>query len=213
MKPFPVLHNTPEHCLKTAFSCHETAPENAYYLAQIDGQWSLCHSQDKQPFTIDFSSTYYRHRGGTEYLPKAFKGMAGGTIFDATAGWARDSWLLAYRGFQMTLCERHPALFIMLKQGIAQAQTLPLTAEVAARMNIVFGEAANLLRARASEFDAVYLDPMYPQREKSAKVKKDMQILHALLADHVNNGDDLLLAAQEGGAKRIIVKRPKGAPY
>lgn len=209
---FPTLGDFPDALPASFFSLCSTPPQAGFYLARVDGLWALCHSGEK-PFFVDFASAYYRHRGGTEFLPKAFKGMVGAHLFDGTAGWARDSWLLAYRGFKLTLCERHPALFVLLEQAVQQARRLPLTAAVAERITVIFGESADVLCARASDFDAVYLDPMYPQREKSAKVKKDMQILHALLATDANNGDALLCAAQMGGANRIVVKRPKGAPF
>lgn len=167
----------------------------------------------QKPVHIDFSDAYYRHRGGTEYLPKAFKHMAGGSILDATAGWARDAWLLAYRGFHLTLCERHPALYLLLQQGIAHAQQIAITADVAARLQVEYEESEQYIHRNGANFDAIYLDPMYPQREKSAKVKKDMQILHELMTPYPNNGDSLLLAARESGCPRIVVKRPQGAPF
>lgn len=195
------------------FDILDAAPPAGFYLAQNgQGLWQLCGAEIA-PQSIDFSTAYYRHRGGTEYLPKAFKGMAGGRILDATAGWARDAWLLAYRGFEVRLCERNPYLYVLLKQGIEQAQQQALTAAVAARLSLSYGDSRNLLAAAAS-FDAVYLDPMYPKRQKSAKVKQDMQVLQALLgedsADQADNAA-LLQAALAGGCARVVVKRPAAA--
>lgn len=163
------------------------------------------------PLTIDFASAYYRARGGSEHLPKTLRGMAGAHVADATAGWARDAWLLAYRGFRVTLIERQPLLFTLLEQGIVRAQAESATAAVAARMDVVCADSSDYLAAR--HFDAVYLDPMYPVREKKSKVKKDMQILHVLLGDVANDHDALLSGARHSARRRVIVKRPQSAPY
>ena len=55
--------------------------------------------------------------------------------------------------------------------------------------------------------DVIYIDPMYPERKKSALVKKDMQILHKLIG---NSQDDVeLLGTALGYAtQRVVVKRP-----
>lgn len=66
--------------------------------------------------------------------------------------------------------------------------------------------------------DVVYLDPMFPKgghkdQKKHALVKKEMQILHQLMAQDgaMDLGDYLLPLAQQVAA-RVIVKRPRHAP-
>lgn len=210
------LGSYPPAAEEKAWQILQQMPAQDFYLAQNpQGLWQLCREGIK-PLHIDFSGAHYRHRGGTEYLPKAFKGMAGGSIIDATAGWGRDAWLLAYRGFRLTLCERNPYLYILLKQAVEQARELPLTAAVAARIEIVHHDSRDFLTASGAQADAIYLDPMYPQRQKSAKVKKDMQILHALLgADAGEQSDNaqLLDSALNSGCPRIVVKRPHSAEH
>lgn len=58
--------------------------------------------------------------------------------------------------------------------------------------------------------DVIYLDPMYPPSGKSAKVKKDMQLLHRLIGPDADN-DLLLSTALECARKQVVIKRPKGA--
>ena len=58
----------------------------------------------------------------------------------------------------------------------------------------------------------VYLDPMYPAREKSALVKKEMQLLHQLVGTDSNSAE-LLNIARNVALKRVTVKRPKGAEF
>ena len=189
-----------------------TNPNRFILERRADGWLYLIDTENAfSPSTIDFRDAYYRARGGTEYLPKALRGMAGAHIADATAGWARDAWLLAYRGFRVTLIERQPLLFALLEQGIAFAQQDRVIRDIAARLSVVQGDSREHLRKQ--RFDAVYLDPMYPVRDKKSKVKKDMQILHTLLADTGDDHAALLDAALQSAKQRVIVKRPQSAEH
>jgi len=58
--------------------------------------------------------------------------------------------------------------------------------------------------------DVIYLDPMYPEKKKSASVKKNMQLLQKLLGHDLDTGE-VLNAALTKATKRVVVKRPKGA--
>ena len=62
------------------------------------------------------------------------------------------------------------------------------------------------------QFDVVYLDPMFPARRKSAKVKKDMAALQELLG-HQSDGSELLQHAKSLATKRVVVKRAKTSPH
>ena len=85
-------------------------PEDAtgdYYLHWRDDRYHLCDRQQRHPpLSLDLAD--YLGRRGSETLPKTLRGMAGAHIADATAGWGKDAWLLASRGFTLTLYERKP---------------------------------------------------------------------------------------------------------
>ena len=95
----------------------------------------------------------------------------------------------------------------------------PEIAAIAARITLHQGNAAALMPALAAQTgqpDVVYLDPMYPERQKSAAVKKEMAYFHALLGQPENergnpNANDAALfqAARAVAKKRIVVKRPR----
>jgi 16S rRNA (guanine1516-N2)-methyltransferase len=56
---------------------------------------------------------------------------------------------------------------------------------------------------------------MYPERKKSASVKKNMQMLQKLIGHDDNKAIeeiDLFNRAIKSARKRVVVKRPKGAP-
>ena len=58
-----------------------------------------------------------------------------------------------------------------------------------------------------SKPDVIYIDPMYPDRKKSALVKKDMQILHKLIGSSIDE-EELLQCALHNAKRRVVVKRP-----
>ena len=186
-------------------------PEDAdgdYYLHWRDERYHLCDRQNRHPpLTLDFAD--YLGRSGSETLPKTLRGLADAPIADATAGWGKDAWLLASRGFTLTLYERNPYLHTLLAAALAAAQENPRTAAIAARLTLNHADAAAAL-APAS-FAAVYLDPMYPERRKNAKVKKQMQALQQLLG-HSDDDATLLTRARLAATRRVIVKRPQHAP-
>ncbi len=194
---------------------HPHQASNAYYLTlTADGYYHLCDNQQRHsPLTIDFTAPYYRYRGGTEWLPKALKNLPHPHLADTTAGWARDSWLLAYRGFHLTLFERNPYLQLLLRQGIKRAQSTPSIAAIAKRLSLEAQDAINHLQTQTtSAYSAIYLDPMYPNKRKNAKVKKDMQALHQLLGGEEQDAQTLLQLSRAKAQQRTIVKRPQGAP-
>ena len=175
-------------------------PPAGPHLIHLDGRYHLADGAGRhQPLTIDFRSAFYRARGGTEYLPRAFRGLS--DIGDGTAGWGRDAWLLHYRGFRLTLYERNPYLQLLLRQGLAELDE--------PRPELVAGDVAEVGRRH----EAIYLDPMFPPRRKSAAVGREMQALHQLVAAPSPVEEAQLLAAARARAeKRVVVKRPKGAP-
>lgn len=80
-------------------------------------------------------------------------------------------------------------------------------------MTLVVADARDYLAAlpAADCPDAVYLDPMFPQRRKSALVKKEMRIARLVAGDD-SDAAELLAVARAVARSRVTVKRPVGAP-
>jgi 16S rRNA (guanine1516-N2)-methyltransferase len=166
---------------------------------------------------VDFINGALAHRqqfGGGRGQPIARAiGLKHGnrpTVLDATAGLARDACVLAGLGCSMTLVERSPVLFTLLHDGIRRG----LLDESAAGMlrnfmNLVNADTRLYLEHTSDEArpDVIYLDPMYPERKKSALVKKDMQILQHLLTEP-DDAAQLLAVSRMYARKRVVVKRP-----
>ncbi|WP_459868667.1 class I SAM-dependent methyltransferase [Endothiovibrio diazotrophicus] len=158
----------------------------------------------------------YRHRHGGgrgQPIAKAVglrKGAAPG-VLDATAGLGRDAFVLASLGCAVTLVERSPVVAALLRDGLRRAQNDPEAAAVVVRMALVEEDAVEAMARLAGRFEVVHLDPMYPHRDKSALVKKEMRLFRDLVGEDPD-ADRLLAAALACAAKRVVVKRPRGAP-
>ncbi|MGS2722974.1 class I SAM-dependent methyltransferase [Porticoccus sp. GXU_MW_L64] len=136
-------------------------------------------------------------------------------VLDMTAGLGRDAFVLATLGARVTLLERNPIVHALLADGLqraSQAADQELR-NIVARMELLRQDALLAeMPVLATQADVVYLDPMFPGRQKSAKVKKDMQAFHALVGDD-GDADQLLPMAIEVARYRVVVKRPAKAPY
>lgn len=173
-----------------------------------------------KPVRVDWAdkSLLWRlqHGGGRgEMLAKAcgVRGEACPTVVDATAGFGRDSLLLARLGCRVTMLERSPLVTALLQDGMVRALSEPLLAEALSRLQLISTDAAGWLQTvtEPDRPDVVYLDPMFPEREKSAKVKANMQVFHRVVGADAD-GDTLLAPALAAARKRVVVKRPRHAP-
>ena len=170
------------------------------------------------PVYIDFSSAdmlYRRKSGHNEPLGRAIgvKGDKRPRVFDATAGLGRDAFVLADLGCSVVLSEQSLPLCYLLEQAreLALMSANEKVVKAVSRMDVLFGDS----RQQAVEgFDVIYIDPMFPERGKTAAVKKDLATIQALHADSptVNDPEDLLLWAIAQPVERVVIKRPVKAP-
>ncbi len=74
------------------------------------------------------------------------------------------------------------------------------------------GNAIDLMRVWTDEApQVIYLDPMFPHRDKAALVKKEMRLFRPLAGDD-DDAPALLEAALALATHRVVVKRPRKAP-
>lgn len=160
-----------------------------------------------------------RDRLAHELLVRAAKirGVEHPTAFDATAGLGEDSLLLAAAGFTVTLYESDPVIAALLADSLARAAADPRLSDAVARMRAHEGDSIAALHGLAEASgdarpDVVYLDPMFPERRKSAAVGKKFQLLHELERPCANP-EELLEAALAARPRKVVVKRPVKGPY
>lgn len=152
-------------------------------------------------------------RLGRELLVRAarVRGVEAPTAVDATAGLGEDSLLLAAAGFTVTMFEKDPVIATLLRDALERAAAVPELAQVVGRMTLVEGDSVTGLGQLGLSPDVVFLDPMFPERTKSAAVKKKFQLLHHL--EHpCENEAELLAAALSAGPRKVVVKRPPKGP-
>ena len=171
------------------------------------------------PIRVDFLAGAVAHRaqfgGGAGQMIAKAVGLQPGvrpTVLDATAGLGRDAFVLASLGCAMTLIERQPLIAALLEDGLQRAMTDTEVGPVVARMQLRIGNAIDLMRVWTDEApQVIYLDPMFPHRDKAALVKKEMRLFRPLAGDD-DDAPALLEAALALATHRVVVKRPRKAP-
>jgi len=131
-------------------------------------------------------------------------------VLDATAGLGRDSFVLASLGCKVTMMERMPIVAALLENGLERAQLNCEIKEIIDRLRLINSSSIENMTL-AQQPDVIYLDPMYPHREKSAAVKKEMRIFQTLVGEDLD-ADELLAPAIKLAKYRVVVKRPSYAP-
>lgn len=185
-------------------------------LALTDGTMEL---------RADFARMLPRLKQGRlqqELLVKAAraKGVDRPWAIDATAGFGEDSLLLAAAGFAVDLYEQDCVIAALLQDALERAADDPALADTAARMCLHAGEdsiaglrqtAASIEQGGLAAPDVVYLDPMFPERTKSAAVKKKFQLLHHLEQPCADE-ESLVEAALAVRPRKVVIKRPVKGP-
>ena len=178
------------------------------------------------PILAEFTQGAVDHRrkfgGGKGQLIAKAVGVKAGCyphVLDATAGLGKDSFVLASLGCKTTMLERSPVVQILLEDGLnraldfAQREDSELDA-LLQRMVLIKQSSHSYLESLSPEFfpDVIYLDPMFPERQKSADVKKEMAAFHSVVGKD-DDADSLLPLALSRVNYRVVIKRPRKAPF
>ncbi|MCF8086407.1 MAG: class I SAM-dependent methyltransferase [Desulfohalobiaceae bacterium] len=161
-------------------------------------------------------------RRSRQPLLRAVQGRRGGKglmVWDVTAGWGEDAWILAALGHRVLAVERDPLVYFCLLDAWSRAA---LEAPVAAgRIRPVRADAEAMLQRLAADPgsgdflpwpDVVYLDPLFPvYKGKKGREKKPMRILRLRAGNAVDDAEDLLRKALMVSRLRVVLKRPRRA--
>ncbi|PCI59022.1 MAG: 16S rRNA methyltransferase [Gammaproteobacteria bacterium] len=212
------LHYIGDHKAAAKFSHLE-------FLLQVNDQYlELCKLNEPKlgVIKVDFVEGAVAHRrkfggGRGQDIAKAIGLKHGFTphVLDATAGLGRDGFLLASLGCQVTLMERMPIVAALLDDGLTRAELNHSVADIISNIKLVHASSIENMNLAFTEqnrqVDVIYLDPMYPHREKSALVKKEMRVFQSLVGEDLD-ADGLLAPALKLAKYRVVVKRPSYAP-
>ena len=198
----------------------EAKNEYDFLLCWQDGALTLLATASDAPggLSIDFSDRALQKRA-LDGLKRQGIGKAVGLkkkplpdILDATAGLGGDAYLLASAGCQVSLLERSNIVHALLKDALQRASLLTDSQTEAAARNLKLSHADFLDQSLdESSVDVVYLDPMFPDRDKSSLVKKEMRLFKPMVGGDLDAAE-LLKAALEKARYRVVVKRPRKAP-
>lgn len=186
------------------------------HLVMTDTRLELRLADYPKSLFVDFLSkqlTFRRRSGGgvRQLLAKAvgIRSDYRPTILDATAGLGVDGFILASLGCQVQWLERSPLLAALLQDGLRRLEQTD--SALASRLSLNCVDAHYYLSQPHTSVDVIYLDPMFPKRVKSALNKQSMRILSSLVGDD-SDADGLWELAMQSATKRVVVKRPRGAP-
>ena len=187
-------------------------------LALIQKDEGLCLTDGELSIMADFREMMPRLKKSNlerEMLVKAarIKGQQmPQTIIDATAGFGEDSLILAAAGFEVRLYEFDEVIALLLRDCLDRASHIKELKDAISRMTLISGDSVKAMKELEYEPDVVLLDPMFPERQKSALIKKKFQLLQRLESP-CSNENELLDAAELASPKRIVIKRPLKGPY
>jgi 16S rRNA (guanine1516-N2)-methyltransferase len=178
-------------------------------LTLQQGELSLC--ADLRTMIPRVRGEMWRH----EPLAKAasLKGLKPPMLaVDATAGLGEDALILAAIGYRVILFEQDPQIHALLEDALRRAASDEVLSPLVGRMDLRKGDSISALPQLEEKPDLVYLDPMFPARQKSGLIKKKFQLLQLLEAP-CSDEEELLHAAFAADPRRIVIKRPAKGPF
>lgn len=179
------------------------------------------------PIVAEFTEGAVDHRrkfgGGKGQMIAKAVGVKAGVypkVLDATAGLGKDSFVLATLGCSVQMLERSPIVFALLEHGLQAARAFGVSEgdnellQVMARMQLIAEDSSDYLQKITPALfpDVIYLDPMFPDRQKTADVKKEMRAFHSVVGKD-EDADALLPLALSRVNYRVVVKRPRKTPF
>ena len=211
----------PCHAFEKGFPGHfwfrEPGLEDEFALEWKEDRLQLVKLDESQfgSVFVDFCSDQLKYRqkfgGGVSQAVAKAMGIKKGfrpDILDATAGLGTDAFVCASLGCRVHLVERVPLVVMLLHDGLRRAQEDEQIGEwVRERMFLSFGDLIQDDLSLPFSPQVVYIDTMFPEKKKSALVKKEMRTLQAIVGTDKDAGLLFKKACQIAG-KRVVVKRP-----
>lgn len=223
----PATQEAASRCAKALNIPLNIVSEDAHYRIHFHSEGVFLEAADNRKhgrIQVDFCAGGAAHRrlyggGKGQMIAKAvgITAQIKPQVFDATAGLGGDAFVLACLGCPVTMMERSPVAYALLEDGLRRAGRFAAEqdeelAAVLQRMQLFPGDSIAYLESQDDPVaDVIYLDPMFPERQKSAAVKKEMQAFHEVIGQD-RDDERLLQAALKRAIYRVVVKRPRHAP-
>lgn len=190
-----------------------TNPKEFFFNLYLENDRVYLKDQERRLLEIDFDKNhldYERrgHRGKSELIAKAL-GVAKGArkVLDLSVGMGIDSVFLTQIGFSVIGVERSPVLYTLLSEALERTDK-----DYLKTYQLNFANSLQFLKDNKDKLqvDAIYFDPMYPHKKKSALPKQEMLVFRDLVG-HDDDAAEVLKEALTWPVKRVVVKRPMQA--
>lgn len=139
------------------------------------------------------------------------------TVLDMTGGLGVDSLMCAALGLKVICVEQSKVLFQILKWAQDSVEKSSPMRKIVERIDFIHGDSIDVfkeIKNKNSKIDVLYLDPMFPEKKKSALSPKEMQILQGLHdAPSEERNNNFLLQTLKYANCRVVVKRPAKSDY
>ncbi|PCJ39599.1 MAG: SAM-dependent methyltransferase [Moraxellaceae bacterium] len=221
-------------CDSVANSNELTDHSSPYILSLAQDRIQLAPRTKKagSPVMVDFTSGSIGYRGRQnvrqELLVKAVFGRSKQSaikVLDMTGGLGRDSFILACAGCKVTTLERNPLVYLLLLDGLYRAGMDSELHAVTQRIRLHFFNSIDFDSALATKeegrdqgeqqnaiHNVVYMDPMFPERTKSALVKKEMRVFRDVVGEDMDV-NQLFEQALKVASHKVVVKRPRKSAF
>ncbi len=167
---------------------------------------------------LDFLNDHFHyqrknHKGKQEIIAKALgisKGIT--TVIDATCGLAEDSIFLCQLGFRVIAFERSPEIYNLLHDAYLNAVAESPENVICKSLKIIHQDSILFFKNKEYlTFDqvldfsrtSIYLDPMFPEKKKSALPRKEMQIFREIVGSDLD-ADELIRQSLNAGCDLVL---------
>ncbi len=184
-----------------------------FSLTIINDHLGLQNNTENHFVSVDFYNKQIQYRSSShifaELVVKAVLGRYKKPlkIMDCTAGFGKDSFLMALTGSKIQAYESNLLMYALLKDGLLRAKDIPEINNI----KLEFGDSLNEIEN--SNCDVIYIDPMYPESKKTAKNNKQMSFLQSFVSHQGEMPGELLNKAINSSANKVVIKRPPKADF
>ncbi len=176
---------------------------DAYRLLRVRGRLELCAGDDGTGVCLRIDDLQRRVRQGRKLaLAKACGVRPGLRVLDGMAGLGLDGMTLAMLGCDVLMVERNRLLAELLADAVDHTRH---QIDVAGAVMHRLADVRDVL-SEGHRFDVIYLDPMFPARDKHALPRKSAQVLSDLLGA-ADEALPAIVADSIPLSRRVVVKR------
>lgn len=169
--------------------------------------------KNKAPVTFELERNYekiiqQKNRGKSAGPLYKALGKNSKVVVDATCGSTVDSMFMLAMGMEVYAFERNPLVAFLIDESLLfhELQQNEFS-KILKHFHFQFGDVTDHLES-LPKVDAVYFDPMFPEKKKSsALARKEMELFKDLVGKDSDEAEVLELLLTLSGV-RIIVKRP-----